>query len=136
MERSLVLIKPDGVKRNLIGQIIAAYEAEGLVIEELQMVKALPWQAEEHYREHAEKPFYHGLIESILSGPLVAMVISGEGAIETIRKVNGATDPKKAEPDTIRGRFGLELPDNTVHASDSLTSAEREIAIWFGRQTV
>ncbi len=100
------------------------------------MVKALPWQAEEHYLEHAEKPFYHGLIESILSGPLVAMVISGEGAIEKIRKVNGATDPKKAEPGTIRGRFGLELPENTVHASDSSASAEREIDIWFGRQTV
>lgn len=100
------------------------------------MVKALPWQAEEHYREHAEKPFYQGLIESILSSPIVAMVISGENAIEKIRTINGATDPKNAEPDTIRGRFGQELPDNTVHASDSAASADREIVIWFGKQTV
>ena len=132
MERSLVLIKPDGVKRNLIGKIINAYEEEGLVIDELKKINALPWQAEEHYKEHIERPFYPGLIESLLSSPIVAMVVSGDNAIERIRRINGATDPKKADPETIRGRFGLELPDNTVHASDALESADREIAIWFG----
>ena len=131
MEKSLVLIKPDAVRRNLIGAIIKMYEDQGLVIEELKKLTPQLEQAEEHYAEHSARPFYPGLIESILSGDVVAMVVSGEDAIARIRQVNGATDPGKAEPGTIRALYGLELPDNSVHASDSPESAQRETGIWF-----
>lgn len=136
MEKSLVLIKPDAVRRNLIGAIIAMYEEQGLVIEELKKLTPTAAQAEDHYAEHRERPFYPGLLESILSDPIVAMVISGDHAIEKIRKINGATDPKKAAPGTVRALYGGELPDNSVHASDSPESDAREIEIWFpGTQT-
>lgn len=131
MEKSLVLIKPDAVRRNLIGAIIKMYEDQGLVIEELKKITPEPEQAEAHYAEHSARPFYPGLIESILSGDIVAMVVSGVDAIARIRRVNGATDPTKAEPGTVRALYGLELPDNSVHASDSPESAKRETAIWF-----
>lgn len=131
MEKSLVLIKPDAVRRNLIGAIIKMYEDQGLVIEALKKMTPRPEQAEEHYAEHSTRPFYPGLIESILSGDIVAMIVSGDDAIARIRTVNGATDPKKAEAGTIRALYGQELPDNSVHASDSVESAQRETAIWF-----
>lgn len=135
MEKSLVLIKPDGVRRNLIGHIIAAYEDQGLVVEKLAKIKPLPWQAEEHYKEHKEKSFYSGLLTTILEGDIVAMVLTGEDAIAKVRSINGATDPKKAAPGTIRALYGEELPNNTVHASDSVESAQREMAIWFGAES-
>ncbi|KAF5058978.1 nucleoside-diphosphate kinase [Proteiniclasticum sp. QWL-01] len=131
MEKSLVLIKPDAVRRNLIGAIIAMYENHGLVVQRLEKLTPHPDQAKAHYAEHEEKPFYPGLIDSILSGDIVAMVVEGERAIETVRRINGATDPRKAEPGTIRALYGEELPNNSVHASDSVESAERESAIWF-----
>lgn len=132
MEKSLVLIKPDGVKRNIIGKIIAMYEEQGLVVEKLQRLTPTREQVEEHYKEHAAMSYYPGLIESLLSGDIVAMVISGEYAIGSVRNINGATDPDKATPGTIRALYGEELPNNTVHGSDSPESFEREYAIWFG----
>ncbi len=132
MEKSLVLIKPDGVKRNIIGKIIAMYEEQGLVVEKLQRLTPTREQVEEHYKEHAAMSYYPGLIESLLSGDIVAMVISGEYAIGSVRNINGATDPDKATPGTIRALYGEELPNNTVHGSDSPESFEREYVIWFG----
>lgn len=131
MEKSLVFIKPDAVRRNLIGAIIALYEEKGLVVERLEKMTPTLDQVEEHYAEHKGKGFYPGLIDSILAGDVVAMVLTGEHAIETIRSLNGATDPRKAEAGTIRALYGGELPHNAVHASDSAESAERETAIWF-----
>lgn len=131
MEKSLVLIKPDAVKRNLIGAIIAMYEQEGLIVEKLLKVSPSKSQAAEHYQEHQEKPFYPGLIEALTSSDIVAMVIQGDDAIEKVRAINGATDPKKAKAGTIRALYGQELPNNSVHASDSPESADRETAIWF-----
>lgn len=134
MEKSLVLIKPDGVRRNIIGKIISMYEEQGLVIEKLKRLTPTRAMAEEHYKEHREKSFYPGLIESLLSGDVVAMVVSGEYAIGAVRSINGATDPAKATPGTIRALYGEELPNNTVHGSDSEEGYLRELAIWFGEE--
>ena len=131
MEKSLVLIKPDAVQRNLIGAIIALYEKEGLVVEKLLKLSPSKSQAAAHYQDHQEKSFYPGLIESLTSSDIVAMVLQGDGAIEKVRAINGATDPKKANPGTIRALYGQELPNNSVHASDSPESAAREASIWF-----
>ena len=131
MEKSLVLIKPDAVHRNLIGLIIALYEKEGLVVEKMIKLRPSKTQAAVHYQDHQDKPFYPGLIESLTSSDIVAMVLQGDGAIEKVRAINGATDPKQANPGTIRALYGQELPNNSVHASDSPESADREIAIWF-----
>lgn len=131
MEKSLVLIKPDAVKRNLIGAIIGLYEKEGLVVERLVKLRPSQTQAAAHYQEHQGKPFYPGLIESLTSSDIVAMVLQADEAIEKVRTINGATDPKKAKPGTIRALYGQELPNNSVHASDSPESAARETAIWF-----
>lgn len=131
MEKSLVFIKPDAVRHNFIGAIIAKYEEEGLVVDRLEKITPTLRQAEEHYAEHKDKDFYPGLIESIMAGDIVAMVLKGEQAIEKIRTLNGATDPKKAAFGTIRALYGGELPNNAVHASDSAESAHRETAIWF-----
>ncbi len=131
MEKSLVLIKPDGVKRNIIGKIISIYEENGLSILRIKTVEPDKAKAEEHYKEHAEKPFYQSLLDSILDGNIVAMIVSGEGAICKIRDLNGATDPKKALPGTVRNLYALDIQQNTVHASDSEASAEKEISIWF-----
>lgn len=131
MDKTLVLIKPDGTDRNLIGKIISSYEEKGLVIEELRSLIADEKRVSEHYMEHKDKSFYQGLIDSFLGKKIVAMTIAGNNAIEEVRKINGATDPLKAEKGTIRGDFGLELPNNTVHASDSIESFNREYSIWF-----
>ena len=131
MERSLVLIKPDGVERRLIGQIIARYEAKGLELVAMELRRADQQISRQHYAEHADKAFYPGLEEFITSGPLVAMVWAGEGCIDAIRLINGATDAARAAPGTIRGDLSMWKNRNLVHASDSPESAAREIAIWF-----
>jgi len=131
-ERTLVLIKPDGVARNLIGDILARVERKGLTVAALEMRTADADVAGKHYAEHAERPFYPGLLEFITSGPLVAAVVEGHRAIAAFRQIAGGTDPvEKAVPGTIRGDFALDGQQNLVHGSDSTESAEREIALWF-----
>ncbi len=127
----MVLIKPDGVKRSLVGEVIARFEKRGLAIEALRLEQLSREKAEELYSIHRGKDFFDGLIEHITSGPVVAMVVSGPGAVEVVRKTMGATNPAEAEPGTIRGDFALNLSENIVHGSDSKESAKREIAIFF-----
>ena len=130
-ERTLVLIKPDGVRRGLVGEVLSRIERKGLRIVAMDMRVVGKDLAETHYAEHAGKPFYGPLVEFITSGPLVAMVVEGPRAIEAFRALAGATDPVKATPGTIRGDYALEVQDNIVHGSDSPDSAEREIKIFF-----
>jgi nucleoside-diphosphate kinase len=130
-ERTLVLIKPDGVRRGLAGDVLSRIERKGLRIVAMDMRVVGKDLAETHYAEHAGKPFYGSLVEFITSGPLVAMVVEGPRAIEAFRALAGATDPVKATPGTIRGDYALEVQDNIVHGSDSPDSAEREIKIFF-----
>lgn len=131
IERTLVLVKPDGVARGLIGQIIARYEAKGLSVLALEMRQADAELAARHYAEHVGRDYYPQLESFITSGPLVALVLEGERAIEAVRLLNGATDSAAAAPGTIRGDFSLFKNHNLVHASDSLASAAREIGLWF-----
>jgi nucleoside-diphosphate kinase len=130
-ERTLALIKPDGVRRGLAGEVLSRIERKGLRIVAMDMRVVGKDLAETHYVEHAGKPFYGSLVEFITSGPLVAMVVEGPRAIEAFRALAGATDPVKATPGTIRGDYALEVQDNIVHGSDSPDSAEREIKIFF-----
>nr|WP_207720452.1 nucleoside-diphosphate kinase [Clostridium gasigenes] len=131
MEKSLVLIKPDAVEKNLIGKIISFYENEGLKIVELRMQKVSEGFASKHYAEHKGKSFYEELIKFITRSPLCALVVEGEGAIQKVRKINGATNPEKAEEGTIRRLYALDKSKNCVHSSDSTESAIREINLWF-----
>ncbi|HTI24220.1 MAG TPA: nucleoside-diphosphate kinase [Kutzneria sp.] len=131
-ERTLVLVKPDGVSRGLVGEVIARIERKGLKLAALELRTADRAVAEEHYAEHAGKGFYNDLVEFITGGPLVAIVVEGTRAISAFRQLAGGTDPvEKATPGTIRGDFGLEVQFNLVHGSDSPESADREIKIWF-----
>jgi len=130
-ERTLVLIKPDGVRRGLTGEVLARIERKGLRIVAMDQRTVGKDLAETHYAEHVDKPFYGSLVEFITSGPLVALVAEGPRAIEAFRALAGATDPVKAGPGTIRGDYALEVQDNIVHGSDSPDSAEREIKIFF-----
>jgi nucleoside-diphosphate kinase len=130
-ERSLVLVKPDGVARGLVGQVIARLEAKGLRLVAAELRTLTVEVAEEHYAEHRERPFFGSLVEFITGGPLLALVIEGPRAIEAFRALAGATDPVKAAPGTIRGDFALEVQNNIVHGSDSPESAAREIALFF-----
>lgn len=134
-ERTLVLIKPDGVSRNLAGTVLARIEAKGYELVELKLMKATRDLLEEHYAEHVGKPFYEPLVEFMLSGPIVAAVFEGQRVIEGFRSLAGATEPTAAAPGTIRGDlgrdWGLKVQQNLVHGSDSPESAEREISIWF-----
>jgi len=130
-ERTLVLIKPDAVRRGLAGEILRRFEQRGLEIREARLLTVARPLAEEHYAEHVEKPFFGELVEFITSGPTLALVLDGEGAIATVRTTMGATNPADAGPGTIRGDLALSMPDNLVHGSDSPESAAREIALWF-----
>lgn len=131
MEKSLVLIKPDGVEQNVIGKILSMYEENGLKIVLLKMLTVDKEFAMKHYSEHIGKPFFNELINYITRGPLCALVLEGDDAINKIRKINGATNPEKAEKGTIRALYGTNLTENCVHASDSKESAAREISLWF-----
>ena len=131
-ERTLVLIKPDGVERQLVGEIISRIERKGLTIAALELRHVSEELAAEHYAEHEGKPFFGSLLEFITSGPVVAAIVEGPRAIAAFRQLAGGTDPvEKATPGTIRGDFGLETQFNLVHGSDSTESAKREIALWF-----
>ncbi|MDT5046014.1 MAG: nucleoside-diphosphate kinase [Mycobacterium sp.] len=131
-ERTLLLIKPDGVERRLVGEIISRIERKGLTVAALEMRIVSEELARRHYAEHDGKPFFGSLLEFITSGPLVAAIVEGPRAVAAMRQLAGATDPvEKAAPGTIRGDFGLETQFNLVHGSDSTESAGREIALWF-----
>ena len=130
-ERTLILIKPDGVARGLVGEVVRRIEAKGLVLEALELRVLEREVAESHYAEHKDKPFFGELVDFITSGPLVAGVVSGRGAITSWRTMMGATDPKVADPGTVRGDFATEMSKNVTHGSDSPESAEREIGLFF-----
>jgi len=135
MERTLILVKPDGVKRNLVGEVLSRVEAKGYTIAALKMMQADRALLVRHYAEHEGKPFFEPLVEFMMSGPIVAVVAEGNRVIEGFRKLAGATDPTIAEPGTIRGDLardqGTKVVQNIVHGSDSVESAEREISIFF-----
>ena len=134
-ERTLILVKPDGVKRGLTGQIIARIEAKGYAIEALDLRTATPAELAAHYAEHEGKPFYQPLVDFMSAGPIVSIIASGQGVIAGFRALAGATDPTNAAPGTIRGDLGRDwgesVQKNLVHGSDSEESAAREIALWF-----
>jgi nucleoside-diphosphate kinase len=131
MERTFVMVKPDGVQRGLVGRILQRIEEKGFKIVALKMTKMPIEKAKEHYAEHAGKKFYQDLVDFITSGPSLCLVVEGRGAIAAMRKMNGATNPAEAAPGTIRGDLGIETGRNVVHGSDSPASAVREIALHF-----
>src|SRR6516225_7981799 len=131
VQRTLILVKPDGVRRNLIGEVISRIERKGLKVIAMDLRVIDVETSHAHYAEHAEKPFFGELVDFITSGPSVALVAEGERAVEAFRALAGATDPVKALPGTIRGDYALEVGENMVHGSDSPESAEREIKIFF-----
>ena len=130
-QRTLVLLKPDTVRRGLVGEVLARFERKGLQVVAMDLRTIDAELADRHYAEHVERDFYPPLRAFVTSGPLVAMVLEGDEAVEVVRAVNGATDGRKAAPGTIRGDFSLSNRENLVHGSDSPESAEREIGIWF-----
>jgi nucleoside-diphosphate kinase len=136
MERSLVLIKPDAMQRGLAGTIIGRLQGEGLKLVALRMLHMDRALAERHYAIHREKPFFKDLVDYIISTPIVAAIFEGEGAVERIRKLMGATDPARAAPGTIRRDYGLDVQRNSTHASDSPENAEKEIALFFTKKEI
>jgi nucleoside-diphosphate kinase len=133
MEQTLILVKPDGVRRKLIGEVISRIEAKNFSIREMKMMTASRELAEEHYGEHKGKPFFEGLVKFITSGPIVAMRVEGENVVAGMRKMMGKTDPADASPGTIRGDLALTIDENVVHGSDEEPgSAERELSLFFG----
>ena len=131
MEKTLVLIKPDGVKRQICGEILTRYERKGLIIKAMKLLQTPKELAEEHYAEHKDKPFFGELVDFITSGPVLAFVLAGKNAVTSVRTINGATNPVDATPGSIRGDYALTMDSNVVHASDSVDSAAREIHLWF-----
>ena len=130
-ERTLVLIKPDAMGRRLAGEILGRFEQRGLTVRAAKLVQVDRALAERHYAEHTEKSFFGELVDFITSAPTLALVLEGESAVAVVRTTMGATNPVDAAPGTVRGDLALAMPDNLVHGSDSLDSAEREIALWF-----
>ena len=131
MERTLVIIKPDGVQRGLIGPILTRLERRGLRLAALKLMQISPELAARHYAIHQGKPFYEGLIDFITSGPVVVAVVEGKNVIDIVRRTMGATDPAKAEASTIRGDFGVDIENNSIHGSDSKETAAKEIKLFF-----
>ncbi len=132
IQKTYTMIKPDGVRNGHIGEIVNPFERAGLTIEQMRLEMVTPEQAKANYAEHEGKPFYEGLIAYVTSGPVVKMVVSGEGAVSKVRSLMGSTNPAEAAPGTIRGDFGLSMDENVIHGSDSTESAEREIGVFFG----
>ena len=132
VESTLLIVKPDGVRRGLVGEVLRRIEAKGLQIAEMRMMTIDRGLAEEHYAEHREKPFFDELVSFIISGPVVVARLGGEGAIDVWRTLMGPTDPAAAPPGTIRGDLGLLITENIVHGSDSPASASRELELFFG----
>ncbi len=131
MERTFLAIKPDGVQRGLVGDIIRRFETKGFTLVGLKLVSVSRELAEQHYDVHKERPFFPGLVAFITSGPVVAMVWEGDGVVASARKLIGATNPLTSEPGTIRGDFGVSIGRNIIHGSDAIETAQREIALWF-----
>ena len=131
VENTFIMVKPDGVRRGLIGEVISRLEAKGLTLENMRMLTIDDELASRHYAEHVDKPFYGDLVALITSGPVVAMEWSGENAIPAARSIMGPTDPVAAPPGTIRGDFAVEITENIVHGSDAPASAVRELALYF-----
>ena len=131
MEETLVLIKPDGVKRQICGEILTRYERKDLIIKAMKLLQTPIELAQEHYAEHKDKPFFGELVDFITSGPVLAFVLAGKNAVTSVRTINGATNPVDATPGSIRGDYALTMDSNVVHASDSVDSAAREIHLWF-----
>jgi len=131
VERTFLAIKPDGVQRGLVGEIIRRFEAKGFTLVGMKFMKVSRELAEQHYGVHRERPFFQSLVEFITSGPVVAMVWEGEGAIAAARKMIGATNPLTAEPGTIRGDFGVNIGRNIIHGSDAPETAQQEVSLWF-----
>jgi nucleoside-diphosphate kinase len=136
MERTFVMIKPDGVQRGLVGEVIKRLERKGLKIVAMKMMKVSEELASKHYAEHKEKPFFKSLLEYITSGPVVAMVVEGKNAVKVVRALVGATNPIEALPGTIRGDYGMDIGRNVIHASDSPESAKREISLFFNAEEI
>lgn len=136
MERTFIMIKPDGVQRSLVGEVIQRLEKKGFTLVGLKLMQVSRELAETHYGVHKDKPFFPGLVEFITSGPVVAMVWEGEGVVASSRKIIGATNPLNAEPGTIRGDFGISIGRNLIHGSDAVETAQTEIALWFGEGEV
>lgn len=131
-QRTFLMVKPDGVERGLIGEVISRFERKGLMLDKMRLLTIDEGLASRHYAEHTEKPFFDELVAFITSGPVVAMEWSGRSAISVARTLMGPTDPAEAPPGTIRGDFGLAITNNIVHGSDSLASADRELELFFG----
>jgi nucleoside-diphosphate kinase len=131
VERTFLAIKPDGVQRGLVGEVIRRFETKGFTLVGLKLIKASRELAEQHYDVHKERPFFPGLVNFITSGPLVAMVWEGDGVVASARKIIGATNPLNAEPGTLRGDFGVDVGRNIIHGSDAIETAQREISLWF-----
>ena len=131
IERTFIAVKPDGVKRGLVGEVLKRFESRGYKVIGLKMLQVTPEQAAAHYAEHVGKPFYDGLVKFITSAPIVAIALEGEDVVNQARRIMGATDPNKAEIGTIRADFGQAMNRNIIHGSDSVESAERELAIYF-----
>lgn len=131
MERTFAMVKPDGVQRGLVGEVVRRYERRGLKVVGLKLLRVPRALAEEHYAEHRGKPFYEGLVEFITSGPVVVLALEGKDAVRAVREVNGATDPAKARPGTIRGDLALDIGRNVVHGADTLETARRELKLYF-----
>lgn len=131
MERTFVAIKPDGVQRGIVGEVIRRFESKGFTLVGLKAMQVSRELAEQHYAVHKERPFFPGLVNFITSGPLVAMVWQGDGVIASARKLIGATNPLTAEPGTIRGDFGVSIGRNLIHGSDAPETAQQEIKLWF-----
>jgi len=136
MERTFLAVKPDGVQRGLVGNIIGRFEAKGFQLVALKLIMVSRELAEKHYGEHRERPFFPGLVEFITSGPVVAMVWEGKGVVASARKIIGITNPLNADNGTIRGEFGVDIGRNIIHGSDAPETAEREISLWFGADEI
>lgn len=131
MERTFIAVKPDGVQRGLVGEIIRRFETKGFTLVGLKLMQVSRELAEQHYDVHKGKPFFAGLVEFITSGPVVAMVWEGDGVVASARKIIGATNPLNSEPGTIRGDYGVSIGRNLIHGSDAPETAQREIGLWF-----
>ena len=131
MEQTFLMVKPDGVQRNLVGEIMRRLETKGFKLVGLKLMQVSRELAEKHYAIHRDKPFFASLVDFIISGPVVAMVWEGEGVVASARKLIGATNPLAAEPGTIRGDYGLSIGRNLIHGSDAVETAKQEISLWF-----
>lgn len=133
-ERSYVMIKPDGVQRGLVGEILGRFEKKGFTVKGLKMFQCPKELAMEHYKDLSSKPFYGALVDYITSGPVVCIALEGDGVVKSARKIIGVTNPLEAEPGTIRGDFAIQVGRNVVHGSDSAENGEREIGLWFNAE--